>query len=46
MFTSQDRIVGVVDDAPSPDGTASDQAIDLVEVRVLTTTADWSCSNA
>ena len=41
LFASQDGIVRVVDDASSPDGAASDQAIDLVEVRVLTA-ADWS----
>ena len=41
LFASQDRIVRVVDDASSPDGAASDQAVDLVEVRVLTA-ADWS----
>ena len=34
LFASQDRIVWVVDDAASPNGAASDQAVDLVEVRV------------
>ena len=41
LFVSQDRVVRVVDDASSPDGASSDQAIDLVEVRVLTA-ANWS----